>query len=105
MLDTGSMKKDVLNIIANGTLEGGAAAKKKKGKKSSKTKTAKTKSPKSKSSKTAKKTKQPIGYVWKMSNVNGKITRELHPIYKTSTVNQEIKMMEKRMNKMLKNLK
>jgi hypothetical protein len=99
MLDT--MKKDVLSVITQGTVDGGAA---KKGKKS--TKSNKTKKTKENKSKTAKKVvKQPIGYVWKMSNVNGKITRELHPIYSTANANKEMKMMEKRMNKMLKNIK
>ena len=100
MLDT--MKKDVLNVITQGTVDGGAA---KKGKKSEKSKKSKKSKPKASKSVKRKVVKQPIGYVWKMSNVNGKITRELHPIYSTANANKEMKMMEKRMNKMLKDIK
>lgn len=116
MLDT--MKKDVLSIITQGTVDGGALKKTKKSKKSEKSdktkkskksekskKTKKSEKSKTKASKTVKKVaKQPVGYVWKMSNVNGKITRELHPIYSTANANKEMKMMEKRMKKMLKNI-
>jgi hypothetical protein len=103
MLDI--MKKDVLNVITQGTVDGGAAKKGKKSKASKKHD--KSKKSKSKASKSVKRkvVKQPIGYVWKMSNVNGKITRELHPIYSTANANKEMKMMEKRMNKMLKDIK
>ena len=49
--------------------------------------------------------KQPIGYVWKVTNDNGEIKRELHPIYSASVVDKEMKKMRNTMNKMLKSFR
>lgn len=81
MIDTNSMRDDIKNVISQGVI-GGAKKPVKKLVKSPKTEVKKpVKKPVKSPKKPVKSPKQPIGYVWKMSNANGIITREAHPIY------------------------
>jgi hypothetical protein len=85
MIDTNTMRDDIKNVISQGVI--GGAKKPVKSPKTEAKKPAKkpVKSAKTEVKKSVKKPvkspKQPIGYVWKMSNSNGIITREAHPIY------------------------
>lgn len=101
MIDTVSTRDNIKNVISKGIT--GGAKKPIKSSKSPKKSIKNSKSPKKpvKSSKSPKKPvkktiKQPIGYIWKMSNTNGIITRETHPIY---NMTEAKKMMYDKMHK------